>query len=148
MKPTQWTDRGLLLIRFALGLVFVMHGWQKLTVLGVGGVAGFLGQIGVPFPSVSAVLITAAELGGGLALVAGLGTRAAGAILAFSMAVAIATVHISQGFFAPAGIEFPLTLLLVNLALVATGAGEYSLDAIVRHRRVVTRPRSDLKFAA
>jgi putative oxidoreductase len=147
MKPITWTDRGLLLIRLALGLVFVMHGWQKLAVIGLGGVAGFLSQLGVPFPAVNAVLITGAELGGGLALLAGLGTRVAGAVLAFSMAVAIATVHISQGFFAPTGVEYPLTLLLVNLALISTGAGAYSLDALIRGRRTGT-PAASLKIAA
>jgi putative oxidoreductase len=147
MKPSLWNDRGLLLVRAALGLVFVMHGWQKLFVFGHAGVTGFLAQVGVPFPAVNAVLITAAEFGGGLALVAGFQTRLASAVLAFSMSVAIVTVHLAAGFFAPAGVEYPLTLLLVNLALIATGAGAYSVDAWLAGRRHVV-PASDLKYAA
>jgi putative oxidoreductase len=134
MRATTWIDRGLLLVRIAVGLVFVMHGGQKWFVFGHAGTAAFLAQIGIPLPSLSAVLISTAEFGGGLAVLAGLGTRIAGAVLAFSMAVAIATVHVVHGFFAPAGVEYPLTLLLTNLALVMTGAGAYSIDAKILRR--------------
>jgi len=129
MTSIKSIDRGLLLTRFAVGLVFVMHGWQKLFVYGLGGTAGFMGQLGLPFPTANAVLITFTELLGGFALLTGFGTRIAGALLAFSMTVAILSAHITKGFFAPAGFEYPLTLLIVNLGLVFSGAGRYSLDA-------------------
>jgi putative oxidoreductase len=125
-----WTDRGLLLLRAILGVVFVMHGGQKLFVYGLPGVAGMLDSLGVPFPALNAVLITAAELGGGLALLAGAATRVAGGVLAFSMAVAVVTAHLANGFFLPQGFEYALTLLVANLALVFTGAGRYSVDAL------------------
>ena len=48
MKRTS-TDLGLLILRIALGVVFVMHGGQKLFVMGPSALAGFLGSIGVPF---------------------------------------------------------------------------------------------------
>jgi len=126
---TMWTDRGLLLLRVALGVVFVMHGWQKLFVLGHAGVAGFLSQIGVPFPAVSAVLLTAVELGGGLAILAGAFTRVASALTASAMLVASVTVHLPNGFFMPTGYEYTLTLLLASLALALTGPGAYSVNA-------------------
>jgi putative oxidoreductase len=126
---TLWIDRGLVLVRIALSVVFVMHGWQKLFVFGHAGVTGALASLGIPFAAVNAVLITAVELGGGIALLAGAATRVAAAFVAFAMAVAIVTAHLAHGFFAPAGFEYPLTLLLVSLALVMTGAGRYSLDA-------------------
>ncbi len=129
MKPSTSLDRGLLLVRLALGLVFVMHGWQKLTVFGPAGTAAFLAQVHVPVPHVNAFLITGTELLGGLALITGTLTRVAAALLAFSMTVAIATVHIANGFFLPNGYEFALTLLLVNVGLVLTGAGAYAVDA-------------------
>ncbi len=122
-------DRGLLLIRLALGLVFVMHGWMKLTVFGLAGTAGFLGGLGVPLPEVSAVLIIAVELVGGLMFALGAGTRIVGALLAFSMLVALVTAHAANGFFLPTGYEFVLTLALVSVAVVITGAGRYSVDA-------------------
>ena len=122
-------DRGLLLIRVALGMVFVMHGWQKLTVFGLAGTAGFLGDLGVPLPPVNAVLLIAVELAGGALLAAGAGTRVVGVLLAFSMSVATIAAHGGAGFFLPTGYEFALTLALISLAIALTGAGRYSVDA-------------------
>ena len=127
-------DRGLLLIRVALGLVFVMHGWQKLTVFGLAGTAGFLGGLGVPLPSVNAVLLIAVELAGGALLAAGAGTRVVGVLLAFAMSVATVAAHGAAGFFLPTGYEFALTLALLSLAIALTGAGRYSVDATIAAR--------------
>jgi putative oxidoreductase len=142
------TDRGLLLLRTILGVVFVMHGGQKLFSIGIGNLAGMFGQLGLPWPALNAVLITAVELGGGLALLAGAATRVAGVLLAFSMGVAIVAVHLASGFFAPAGFEYPLTLLVANLALVLTGAGRYSVDARARGRRAIDRAPEKWQAAA
>lgn len=122
-------DRGLLLVRVALGIVFIAHGWQKLAVYGVSGVATGFEQMGLPVPMLNAVIITAVEFGGGLLLIAGAGTRVVAALLAFSMLVATVVAHGSGGFFLPTGYEFALTLMLVSLALTQTGAGRYSVDA-------------------
>jgi len=148
MTSSRRLDWGLLIIRVALGAVFVAHGLQKMFVFGHAGVAGMLGQLGLPFPGVSAALITAAELGGGLALINGAFTRVAAAILAFSMIVAIATVHLSHGFFAPMGVEYPLTLLLANVALVVTGGGAFSLDRLLGQTKTEEAPAVTLKRAA
>jgi putative oxidoreductase len=126
---TTRLDLALLLLRAALGVVFVMHGWQKATVMGHAGVAGFLGSLGVPLPSVSAALLIATELGGGLAILAGAFTRAAAALTASAMLVATALVHWPNGFFLPNGYEFTLTLLLASAALALTGPGAYAVDA-------------------
>jgi putative oxidoreductase len=149
MHLSRWNDRGLLLIRVALGLVFVAHGWQKLAIFGHAGVTGFLASLGVPFPAASAVLLTGAELAGGLLMLAGYQTRVIGLLLGFVMSVAIFTVHLPNGFFLPDGMEFALTLLLVALATTATGGGAYSVDAWhARRRRAVGAPDPDLKQAA
>ena len=122
-------DKGLFLLRLGVGIVFVMHGWQKLFVFGHAGLTGFFQTAGIPFPAVSAVLATTVELVGGVALIAGLGTRIAGVLLAFTMLVAVAAVHLPNGFFLPNGYEFAFTLLLATGALALTGAGGLSLDA-------------------
>jgi len=133
-SSSPWIDRGLLVVRIALGVVFLMHGGQKLFVYGHAGVTAAMASLGLPFPGLNAYLITAAELGGGLALLFGALTRPAAAVLAFSMVVAIVSVHLRAGFFAPAGFEYPLTLLLGNLALLMTGGGKYAFDAKMRAR--------------
>jgi putative oxidoreductase len=85
--------------------------------------------VGIPAPQVAAVLVTALELLGGLALIAGFLTRWVALLLAVDMAVAILTVKLKGGFFAPQGVEFELTLLAALLTLAATGAGGFSVDA-------------------
>lgn len=128
-------DTGLALLRVGIGGVFVAHGIQKLAVFGISGLAGFMTQIGVPFPTLSAIAVTAAELGGGLALVAGLFTRWAALPLAFSMIVAALTVHLKAGFFLPNGVEYVLTLFVASVALALTGSGAYSVDRLLERRR-------------
>ena len=58
-------DAGLLVIRLMLATVFVYHGAQKLFGAfgghGLAGFAGWLGSLGVPLPTVSALLAGAAE---------------------------------------------------------------------------------------
>lgn len=92
------------------------------------------GHMGVPVPEVSAVVVTLVEFLGGLALIIGLGTRVAAALLAIDMASAILIVHVKNGFFAPGGVELPLTLLAANLCLMLAGAGALSGDGIFRRK--------------
>lgn len=127
-------DRGLLLIRAAVGAVFVMHGWQKLALYGLAGTTGFLSELGIPWPGVNAAMLIGAELAGGALLLAGAGTRVVGLILAFTMAVAAIVVHASHGFFLPNGYEYAATLGLISVAIAFTGAGRYSVDAALAAR--------------
>lgn len=128
---------GFLALRLAVGAVFAMHGWQKLTVMGVGGVAGFFGSLGIPFPEVAALVVTLVELVGGLALILGLGTRLAGALLAVDMLVALILVHLPNGFAVEnGGYEFVLVLLAASLFFALSGPGRISLDARLFARRL------------
>lgn len=122
------SDWGLLPLRLAVGAVFLMHGGQKLLIFGLGGTTGFFGQIGIQPAAFWAVVVTFAELLGGLALVLGLLSRYAALILSGDMIVAIITFHRSRGFFLPEGYEFALTLLGASLTLLLTGPGPRSLD--------------------
>lgn len=132
----NWNDTGLLLLRLGIGLVFAVHGGQKAFVYGLDGVAAMFAGIGIPFPGLNAAIVIAVELVGGLALMAGLLTRWVAPLLAFTMVVAIATVHGANGFFmSNNGYEFTLTLLFAALALTATGSGAYSVDAVAFGRK-------------
>lgn len=114
---------GLLPLRLVLAAVFLMHGGQKLFEFGLAGTAGAMTQMGIPLPQLSAVVVTAVELLGGLAMLSGLYVRLAGLLLAGDMAVAILAVRLPGGFFAPRGLEFELVLFggAVTLALLGTG---------------------------
>lgn len=128
-------DTALLLLRLAVGVVLLAHGAQKLFVYGLEGVSGSFAQMGVPLAGVLAPVVSFVELLGGAALVLGLLTRWAALALAIDMLVAMLVVHLPNGFFLPSGIEFTLVLAAATLALAITGAGAYSLDALLSGRR-------------
>ena len=119
------------MLRVVIGVVFLAHGGQKLFIWGFGGVAAFMGKIGVPAPMLAAVVVTLVEFLGGLALVLGLYSQWAAALLGVDMLVAILTVHLRGGFFLPNGFEFALTLLAANTALVLLGSGEASVEKLL-----------------
>ncbi len=125
---------GLAVLRVILGVVFLMHGGQKLFIWGFHGVAGFLGGLGIPFPAFSGVVLTVVELLGGVALVLGLLTRWAALLLAIDMLVAILAFHLKHGFFMPAGVEYPLMLLTANVTLLLSGPGAASVDGAIAKR--------------
>ncbi len=137
-------DIGLTILRLATGAIFVAHGGQKLFVFGFAGVSGAFAQMGVPMPELMGPFVAMVEFLGGFALIAGLMTRLASIGLASTMIVAIVLVHLKSGFFAPNGIEFPLSLLASTLMLAITGAGRWSADALIgghsRDTRITTEP--------
>src|SRR5690349_9083154 len=132
---TDRTDLALLLLRLIVGVVFLVHGGQKLFVFGFGGVTGFFTQSGIPLPGITGPLVTLVEFFGGLALVLGLLTRLAALGIAVDMLGAILLVHGKNGFMLPTGYEYALTLCVLSIALMIAGAGRYSLDAMIRARR-------------
>ena len=106
----------------------------RLFVFGFGGVAGFMGQLGLPAPVLAAIVVTLLESFGGLALVLGLLTRWVALLFAIEMLVAIVVVHLQAGFFLPNGFEFALTLLGATVALALAGPGEASVDGAFSKR--------------
>jgi len=122
---------GITILRAVVGATFAAHGAQKLFIFGISGTAAAMQQMGIPLPLLSAILVTAAEFLGGIALILGLGTRIAAIPLAFTMLVAMISVHLKGGFFLPAGIEFTLVLLAANVSLALTGGGAFALDNVL-----------------
>jgi putative oxidoreductase len=118
---------GLLVLRIALGIIFISHGYPKLAHLRGGTqMQGFFVEHGLPgyFAYIAGVIET---FGGGL-LVLGLFTRAAALLLGIEMCVAIWKVHSGHGYLAVHDYEFPLTLATACFALATVGAGLISLD--------------------
>lgn len=126
---------GLVPLRIAVGMVFLLHGGQKLFVFGLPGTADIMGKLGIPLPTLAATIVIAAELLGGLAIILGLYARWAGAALAIEMLVAIPVARLSGGFFAPYGFEFEFALLGACLTFAAFGTGGASLDRYIAAAR-------------
>lgn len=126
---------GLLILRLVVGIVFLVHGAQKVFEQTVPGVTQFFGQIGAPLPQYSAPLVSYLELGGGILLILGLLTPLVAALFAADMLGAIFLVHLPNGFSAMnGGYEFVLTLFAASVALALTGPGALALDDILFKR--------------
>jgi len=125
---------GLLVLRLALGTVFLMHGGQKLFQMGFGGTGRMLAQMGIPGANLIGPLLAIVEPLAAVGIVLGLLTRLAGLAVAVDMLCAILLFHRMHGFFVPMGIEFPMMLSAGGLTLVALGAGPLSVDHTLEQR--------------
>jgi putative oxidoreductase len=123
---------GLAALRIAVAAVFINHGRQKLFVYGFAGVTGAFTQMGVPFPGIMGPLIGLLEFFGGIALLIGLLTRPLALAFAIDMLFAILLVQLKKGF---SGYELEFLLLGSSVALLFTGAGRFSVDAILARRQ-------------
>lgn len=134
----------LLLLRLAMGVIFIHYGYPKLFVHPRSSVAWF-SQHG--FPGYFAYLSGVLELFGGMLLIAGLFTRIAGLVLAIEMAVALWRVHgLLSDPLAVQNYQFPLMMGVAALALAAVGAGAISFDqALFGESRGAKRARAKAK---
>jgi putative oxidoreductase len=127
----RFASCGITVLRIVVGIVFILHGYQKLFVYHPSGVASSFSKMGLPAPTVSAWAASLGEFGGGLLLALGLFTRVGAILIAAVMAVAFATVHGSKGFFLPGGYEYVLVLFAAAIALLFTGGGCFSVDGMI-----------------
>lgn len=121
------------ILRVPVGSILAAHGAQKLFGWfggnGLAGTAQWLSSMGIEPGYLMALLAGGAEFFGGLALVIGLLTRPAALVAAFTMLVAIFSVHIGNGLFAAdGGYEYALTLFVALIALAVQGGGYLSVD--------------------
>lgn len=113
---------GLLLIRIAIGAVFLAHGWMKIQ--DVSQVAGMFSQMGVIAPNFFGPFISWLEVIGGLMLIFGIFTRIAAAALGIEMIFAVFITGIGRGF-GPHEMEILLAAGSLGIALV--GSGRFAL---------------------
>jgi putative oxidoreductase len=126
-----------LMLRLALGVLFLAHAGLKLIVFTPSGTAQFFGSLGLP-PALAYVTI-AWELVGAAALILGVWPRVAAIGLIPILLGAIFTVHGPAGFFFTSpngGWEFP-ALWIVGLIAVATiGDGAFALRPTAMKRAI------------
>jgi putative oxidoreductase len=133
---------GLLVLRLALALIFIYHGYPKLVRVD-SGMHAFFVQHGLPsyLVTVSGVF----ECFGSLLLFVGLFTRPMALVLAVEMAVAIWKVHSSAGALVVSEYEFPLIVAAACFALATTGAGAISFDYVLLGDEGAKKRRSSRK---
>jgi putative oxidoreductase len=129
-------------LRLIVGYGFIVHGFAKLS-RGPDTFAAVLDTLGVPLPHLFAWLTTLVELVGGSAILVGAFVPYASVPMAIVLLTALLTVHLPYGFFSvklvevtahvtkfgPVGYEVILLYLAGLAALVAGGAGPFSIDA-------------------
>ncbi len=115
-----------LVLRLALGVMYLAHAGLKLFTFGLAGTAHFFVSVG--FPGWAAYVVFAAEVVGGLALLAGWHTRAVAAGLVPILAGA-AWVHWPNGWVFTAqggGWEYPAFLIAASVVQVLLGDGAFA----------------------
>jgi putative oxidoreductase len=129
MIDSRTAPYAALLLRLALGTMFVAHALLKLFVFTLPGTVQFFQSLGLP--GALAYVTFAAELVGGVLLILGVGSRwVAAALLPFL--IGAAWVHVGNGwlFSAPnGGWEYPLFLIVAAIAQTLLGDGAYALGA-------------------
>jgi putative oxidoreductase len=128
-----------IMLRVPVGIILAAHGSQKLFAwfggYGLEGTGQWMESIGLAPGFLMALLAGSAEFFGGIALMLGFLTRPAAIVSAFTMIIAIFSVHFSNGLFmSNNGYEFALTLFAVNVALAIQGGGKYSVDSAIANK--------------
>lgn len=139
-------DAAALLLRIAAGLIFLPHGWSK--VAGEGGAAAFAADIAANYhlPAFLGYVAAWSEVVGSALLILGLLTRLDAILLACTMFVATFIVQLPDAlyevppgaiklFVVLRGIELPLALFAICVALALTGGGRFSVDALIWRKK-------------
>lgn len=121
-------DLAKLILRVSTGGLFIAHGLMKLLVFTPAGTAAYFDSIGLP--GFLAYLTIAAELLGGLALIAGAYTRVVAAALVPVLLGAAVFGHGKAGFFFSnqgGGWEYPVFWAIVMVVIALIGGGAYAV---------------------
>lgn len=128
-----YKDLGLFIMRVAIGLIFMKHGYGKYT--GGSQVWLWCGQqmahIGITFfPIAWGIAAMIAEFFGGICLTLGFYTRFASCFLLVTMIIAtLYHINNNDDF---SKIAHPLCLLFIFLGFIVAGSGQYSLDTFLK----------------
>lgn len=134
MNLNEAADLGLLILRFAVGVVFIAHGYSHIFGGGmIAGTARWFESLGMRPGIVHAWLASLTELSAGVLLIVGLAAPLACAGVVAAMVVALITNHLKNGFFIfrpGERYEYVMTLALVGFGLGSLGPGAWSFDYV------------------
>ena len=127
MSRSDLIPYGALLLRVALGALFLAHGLLKLLVFKPAGTAAYFRSLGLL--GFFGYLTMAAELGGGTLLILGVATSLVALALVPLLIGTIYMVHGSKGWIFTnegGGWEFPAFWALALVVQALLGSGAYS----------------------
>lgn len=130
------TSVGLLILRVGIGGYMMTHGWGKVERIIERNFSEFGDPLGIG-SGLSLILVAFAEFICAGLVVAGLLTRIAAAPIVFTMGIAAFLVHAADPWTMGAGAskQPALMFMAVFLTLIFTGAGRFSLDAVITRRK-------------
>jgi putative oxidoreductase len=122
------------ILRLAAAAIFLSQAARKLMAAhdaphGRDSLAAMIRRAGLPRPERLALLVSASEGVGGIALLVGLATRPAATVLAALMVGAIVGFKRAQGFVG--GWDWPFAVLAILVAVALLGAGPWSVDSVI-----------------
>ena len=136
MTTQTTTPYAALVLRIALGTMFIAHALLKIFVFTPEGTVGFFASLGVPgwfaYPTM------AIELIGGVMLVLGIKTRLVSVALIPVLIGTIVLVHGAKGWLFTnegGGWEYPLFLIAALIAQSLLGNGAITLKSIISKYR-------------
>lgn len=121
-------EYGALVLRLALGTMYIAHALLKVFVFTLAGTAAFFASQG--FPIWTAYVVVVAELLAGAALIAGFQVRLV-ALAGLPILAGALAVHLPNGwvFSAPnGGWEYPAFLMVASVVQALIGAGAYAVN--------------------
>src|SRR5712692_4065537 len=129
-EPAQ-INTALLILRIASAMAFLYHG-SAILFGAFGGPGPQQFAADHQWPVILGYLVGLAQFAGGLAILSGVLIRVGAVCIIAVMLGAIFLVHLPHGFdVSSGGVEYALTQLLLAIAFLFTGPGEYSLTSLL-----------------
>ncbi|HEY7241356.1 MAG TPA: DoxX family protein [Burkholderiales bacterium] len=132
MRNPELVDVAALLLRLSLAVMFFAHAWLKIRVFTIPGTVKYFASLGAP--GSLAYLAIAAEVGGALLLLFGIGTRWVALALVPLMLGTIVLVHGRNGWLfsnKDGGWEYPAFWIVGLLVLAALGDGAAAIGPMI-----------------
>jgi putative oxidoreductase len=137
MIDTRTAPYAALLLRVSLGTLFLAHGLLlKVFTFTIAGTVGYFQSVG--YPGFFAYLVIAGEIGGGLALLLGIRTRAI-SLLLLPIMIGATLQHVGNGWLFTGqngGWEFPVFWTVALLVQALLGDGAFALRRSHKNDRV------------
>jgi putative oxidoreductase len=127
MTASRTSPYAALVLRLALGAMFLSHGLLKALVFTLPGTAKFFASVG--FPGFLAYFVVPFEIVAGTLLILGVQTRLV-ALVSIPVLLGAASVHFGNGWLfssANGGWEYPVYLVVLAVVQAMLGNGAYAL---------------------